>query len=355
MEIKKRKEHRLIKALYRQPVDCTPVWLMRQAGRYLPEYRQLRAKAGSFLKLMKTPNMAAEVTLQPMSRFDLDAAIIFSDILTIPDAMGLGLHFVEGEGPKFDKILQPDNLNSLKKPIASDFDYLSDAIRITKERLTTKPLIGFSGSPFTLATYMVEGGASKKFSRVNQWRYMHESAFVDLLEQLTESVIEYLQLQIEAGVDCVMVFDTWGGILTLDHYKRYSLAMIKKIFAALGPICKEKSIPRIFFTKQAGLWLDAMKSVDCEGVGLDWTIDLGVARSILGETKALQGNLDPACLLASSAKIEQEVGKLLAQYSFGSGHVFNLGHGITPDVTPDRVGVLVDAVHSLSAQYHAEH
>lgn len=337
----------LINALWRQPVEYTPIWIMRQAGRYLPEYRQLRAKAGDFLSLCKTPELACEVSLQPLRRFDLDAAILFSDILTIPDAMGLGLAFVEGEGPKFSKPLRDNKtIQSLSAPVIErDLAYVTDTIKLLKPELQV-PLIGFSGSPWTLACYMVEGGSSKNFTHVKQLIYNEPEVANQLLQLLAQSVSDYLLAQIDAGADAVMLFDSWGGILTADAYQRFSLNYLQQIVTAIKT--QRSDTPIILFTKGGGQWLTKIAQTGCQAVGLDWMTDIAQARQSIGHQVALQGNLDPAILYSKPAVIRQQVKQVLTAFGEGDGHVFNLGHGITPQVNPDYVRVLVDAVHEFS-------
>jgi len=349
------KNDRFIRALLRQPVDYTPIWIMRQAGRYLPEYRATRAKAGDFLTLCKTPELACEVTLQPIQRFDLDAAIIFSDILTIPDAMGLGLHFVEGEGPCFAHPLRSKSaIDQLQLPDPEQqLRYVTDAIRLVRHELAGKiPLIGFSGSPWTLATYMVEGGASKEFQHIRGLLYQDPASLHKLLNLLAESVILYLNAQIAAGAQAVMVFDTWGGMLTTAGYQEFSLQYLNKIVAGVTRHHEGNKIPIILFTKSGNLWLEKIAESNCDAVAVDWTIDLCDARARIGSRVALQGNLDPAVLLSNETCIKQEVNRVLASYGAGTGHVFNLGHGISQHVKPELVQILVDAVHELSRPYH---
>ncbi len=339
---------RFLRALKREATDCTPVWLMRQAGRYLPEYRATRARAGDFLRLCKTPELACEVTLQPLARFPLDAAILFSDILTIPDAMGLGLTIDEGIGPRFKHPLHdPAAVARLGVPDPeSELRYVTDAVRLIKRELGARvPLIGFAGSPWTLATYMIEGASDREFKRAKAWLYGAPEALDSLLNLLTKAVTQYLNAQIAAGVDAVMVFDTWGGVLTSDAYQRYSLAPMQRIVRDLTP-----GTPSILFTKGGGQWLEKIAASGCSGVGVDWSVDLGNARQRVGDLVALQGNLDPAILRAPIPVIEQEVDKVLAAFGSGSGHIFNLGHGITPDIDPEHVAAMVARVHSQSAR-----
>ena len=340
-----------INALLKKEVSRTPIWVMRQAGRYLPEYRQTRKRAGDFLSLCKSSDLACEVTLQPLERFDLDAAILFSDILTIPDAMGLGLHFVENEGPKFSKPLTTLNdINRLSKPdVGIELAYVSDAVSVIKKNLKGRvPLIGFSGSPWTLATYMVEGGSSKNFSKVKGLLYENPKHMHQLLNVLADTVIDYLNAQIEAGADSVMIFDTWGGLLNKESYENFSLRYMSKIVEGIHRKYDEKTIPVTLFTKGGSAWLEQIAATGCDGVGLDWTVEIGDAERRIGSKVALQGNLDPSVLYASPEVITAEAYKVLDQFKGQTGHVFNLGHGITPDVNPESMKVLVDAVHSYT-------
>ena len=343
-----------IRALARKPVERTPLWIMRQAGRYLPEYRKVRAKAGSFLDLCKNPQLCCEVALQPLRRYDLDAAILFSDILTIPDAMGLGLYFVEGEGPRFhDPLRQAEDIRQLPtEGLMDDLAYVFDAVRLIRHAMPSSlPLIGFSGSPWTLACYMVEGGSSREFKRMLTLVYKEPEIVHQLLNKLAAVVAEYLIEQVKAGVNVLMIFDTWGGILSKANYLNFSLAYIKKIIAIVK--ADYPDIPMIFFTKGGGQWLVEMADSGCDALSLDWTTDLSQARALVGNKVALQGNLDPNVLLADRDIIREEVSKVLASFGQGSGHVFNLGHGITPDVPPEHVQDMIEAVHELSAAYHA--
>jgi uroporphyrinogen decarboxylase len=344
-----------IKALLKQPVDRTPVWMMRQAGRYLPEYRATRAKAGSFLDLCTNPELACEVTLQPLERFDFDAAILFSDILTIPDAMGLGLYFSEGEGPKFKNTVRTQS-DVDKLPIpdpGTDLRYVVDAVSLIRKNLQGRvPLIGFSGSPWTLATYMVEGGSSKTFQKVKGLMYQQPLVMHKMLDKLAQSVALYLNAQIEAGAQAVMVFDTWGGLLSTEDYNEFSLNYAKQVRSLLKTNVSGEEVPTIFYTKGGGLWLEDMADAGYSGLGLDWQTDIANARSRVGDKVALQGNLDPISLYATPEKIRENVKTILQKYGQGSGHVFNLGHGILPDMNPDHVKVMVDAVHEFSPQYH---
>ncbi len=340
-----------INALLKKEVKRTPIWVMRQAGRYLPEYRSTRKKAGDFISLCKSSELACEVTLQPLERFDLDAAILFSDILTIPDAMGLGLHFIEGEGPRFSKPLSNlIDIERLTKPDVGDkLTYVFDAVSIIKKNLKNRaPLIGFSGSPWTLATYMVEGGSSKNFSKVKTLMFQNPSHMHQLLDILADTVIDYLNAQIEAGADSVMIFDTWGGLLNKQCYENFSLQYMTKIVDDLHRNYEGKTIPVTLFTKGGSAWLEQIAASGCDGIGLDWTIELGEAERRVGSQVALQGNLDPSVLYASPEVIVSEVKKVLNQFKGKTGHVFNLGHGITPDVDPENMKILVDAVHTYS-------
>ena len=340
-----------INALLKKEVSRTPIWVMRQAGRYLPEYRQTRKRAGDFLSLCKSSDLACEVTLQPLERFDLDAAILFSDILTIPDAMGLGLHFVENEGPKFSKPLTTLNdIDRLSKPdVGIELAYVSEAVSVIKKNLKGRvPLIGFSGSPWTLATYMVEGGSSKNFSKVKGLLFENPKYLHQLLNVLADTVIDYLNAQIEAGADSVMIFDTWGGLLNKESYENFSLRYMSKIVDGIHRKYDERTIPVTLFTKGGSAWLEQIAATGCDGVGLDWTIEIGEAERRIGSKVALQGNLDPSALYASPEVITAEAYKVLDQFKGQTGHVFNLGHGITPDVNPESMKVLVDAVHSYT-------
>jgi len=349
------KNDRFLRALLRQDVDVTPVWMMRQAGRYLPEYREVRAQAGDFMSLCQNPELACEVTLQPLRRYALDAAILFSDILTIPDAMGLGLYFEQGEGPKFKNPVQtPDAVEALDVvDTEKDLGYVLDAVKLIRRELNgSVPLIGFSGSPWTVATYMVEGGSSKEFARIKSMMMNTPAVMHELLDKLAESVTGYLNAQIRAGVQAVQIFDTWGGALSAHAYKEFSLAYMKKIVAGLIREHDGQKIPLILFTKNGGHWLEQIVESGCDCVGLDWTIPINEARARVGDKVSLQGNMDPAVLYGDDASIRKEVGLILEQFGSGNGHVFNLGHGIHQHVNPDRVTAFVDAVHELSAQYH---
>ena len=344
-----------IRALLRQPVERTPVWMMRQAGRYLPEYRRVREQAGSFMNLCTNPELACEVTLQPLDRFRLDAAILFSDILTIPDAMGLGLHFVEGEGPRFSRPIQTEaDIRTLAVPDPEEsLGYVTDAVRLIQRELQGKvPLIGFSGSPWTLATYMVEGGSSKDFRKVKAMLYDRPELLHVLLDKLADAVAAYLNAQIGAGVNAVMLFDTWGGSLSTGHYRDFSLAYAKRILGQLHLKQEGQTIPAILFTKGGGLWLEAMAETGYHALGLDWQTPIAEARRRVGGKVALQGNLDPVALYASPQSIGAEVKKILADFGQGSGHVFNLGHGVHPDICPEHVGAMIEAVHEFSPEFH---
>lgn len=343
-----------IQTLQKKPVSRTPVWLMRQAGRYLPEYRETRRQAGDFLTLCKTPELACEVTLQPLRRFELDAAILFSDILTIPDAMGLGLSFVEGEGPHFAHPLRSvEAIYALPNlTVVDELRYVMDATRLIRQSLPTDlPLIGFSGSPWTLACYMVEGGSSREFKQILPLMYKEPAAVHALLAKLTATIIVYLDEQVRAGANALMVFDTWGGILTTDHYQAFSLHYMTQIVTALKN--KHPTIPITLFTKGGSQWLSLLASTGCDALSVDWTCDLSAARKQVGERMALQGHLDPSVLLTSPACIRAAVQRVLAAFGHGSGHVFNLGHGITPDVPPAHVAEMINAVRELSPAYHA--
>jgi len=341
------KNDRLLRALRLQQPDCTPVWIMRQAGRYLPEYRRTRARAGDFMRLCKTPALACEVTLQPLRRFDLDAAILFSDILTIPDAMGLGLSFDEGIGPRFAKRVQTKtDIDALPVIDADDLRYVFDAVALTRRELNdTVPLIGFSGSPWTLAAYMVEGGGSKDFRCARAMLHADPQSAHRLLDKLARAVADYLAAQAAAGAQALMIFDTWGGLLSAPDYAEFSLRYLRAIVAELKAA---GDVPVTLFTKGGGNWLESIAASGCDAVGLDWHVSLAQARRRIGGEVALQGNLDPAALYASEEKIEAEVRRILDEFGRGPGHVFNLGHGVYPDTDPERVAYLVDTVHRLS-------
>jgi len=349
------KNDRFLRALMREPVEKTPVWIMRQAGRYLPEYRATRKKAGSFLDLCKNPELACEVTLQPLERFELDAAILFSDILTIPDAMGLGLYFTEGEGPAFERPIRSQaDVDKLGIPDPEgELAYVPDAVRTIRKALDGRvPLIGFSGSPWTLATYMIEGRGSKSFSRAKGMLYDSPQTLHQLLGKIAQSVTSYLNAQIAAGAQAVQIFDTWGGMLTEPHYREFSLSYMQQIIDGLTRESEGRKVPVILFTKGGGLWLDAMADTGCDALGLDWTMPIGRARAQVGDRVALQGNLDPCSLYASAERVCEEARRIIDDYGHGTGHVFNLGHGVTPDIDPENVKALVDTVHEYSEQYH---
>jgi len=346
------KNDRFLRALARQPVDKTPVWMMRQAGRYLPEYRQVRGQAGDFMSLCKNTELACEVTLQPLERFELDAAILFSDILTIPDAMGLGLYFAEGEGPKFHKPLRSEaDIDQLEViNTAVDLTYVTDAVSMIRQELNGRvPLIGFSGSPWTLATYMIEGQSSRDFTRAKTMLYTQPELLHQLLEKLALSVIDYLNAQILAGAQVVQIFDTWGGALSHSAYLEFSLTYMAKIVDGLIKQADGRDVPVILFTKGGGLWLEAMADTGCDCLGLDWSVDLGAAHQRVGGKVALQGNMDPAILRAKPEVIRGEVKRILGSFGENDGHVFNLGHGITPDINPDNAKIFIDAVHEFSS------
>jgi uroporphyrinogen decarboxylase len=353
--VKHPKNDTFIRALLRQPTPYTPVWLMRQAGRYLPEYNATRARAGSFLALCRDPDLATEVTLQPLARFALDAAIVFSDILTIPDAMGLGLEFSDGEGPRLARPLREEwEIRNLIVPDPVEhLRYVLDTVSSVRHALAGEvPLIGFSGSPFTLACYMVEGAPSGDFRQIKTMLYRRPDLLHRVLNVNARAVTAYLNAQIESGAQAVMIFDTWGGVLGPIEYREFSLAYMEQVLSGL---CRERDgerVPSIVFTKGGGAWLEAIAASGCDAVGLDWTVDLGAARGRVGARVALQGNLDPAALFAEPDTIRREVAGILARYASGSGHVFNLGHGVSRYTPPESVAILVDAVHNLSRQYH---
>ncbi|ALO47312.1 uroporphyrinogen decarboxylase [Pseudohongiella spirulinae] len=349
------KNDRFLRALMGESVDVTPVWMMRQAGRYLPEYRATREKAGDFMSLCQSPELACEVTLQPLRRYAFDAAILFSDILTIPDAMGLGLYFSTGEGPRFRKTVRnQQDVAALPIPdMGSDLKYVTDAVSLIRRELNgSVPLIGFSGSPWTLATYMIEGSGSKDFRHAKALMYNQPEVMHALLDKLASAVTVYLNAQIEAGAQAVQIFDTWGGILTTPAYEAFSLSYMRKIISGLHKESEGRPVPVIVFTKNGGLWLESIAASGANCVGLDWTIEIGQARARIGDKVSLQGNMDPAILYSSPASIRAEVARILESFGSGNGHVFNLGHGITPHVDPDNVSAFVDAVHELSASYH---
>ena len=346
-----------LKALLRQKCDYTPIWLMRQAGRYLSEYNATRAKAGSFMKLAQSPDLACEVTLQPVERFKLDAAILFSDILTIPDAMGLGLSFVAGEGPKFARsVRSEEDVKVLHVPdIAQSLRYVTDAVRTIRKALHNRiPLIGFSGSPFTLACYMVEGGSSKDYRNLKTMMYTRPELLHRLLEVNADSVTAYLNAQIESGAQAVQIFDTWGGTLSESSFKEFSLRYIEKIISGLHKTFDGESIPVIVFTKGADQWLESIAHCGAQAVGLDWTSNLARARNRVADCVALQGNLDPMVLFGSEEKIREEARRVIDDYGVvgHGGHVFNLGHGINQFTPPEAVEILVDEVHRYSRAFH---
>ncbi|MBY0499175.1 MAG: uroporphyrinogen decarboxylase [Nitrosomonas sp.] len=351
------KNDTLLRALLKQPVDYTPVWLMRQAGRYLAEYNATRARAGDFLALCKNPGFATEVTMQPLARFPLDAAILFSDILTIPDAMGLGLYFAHGEGPMFERPLREEKeIRALKVPDpGKELRYVMDAVSEIRKALDNRvPLIGFSGSPFTLACYMVEGRGGTEFREIKTMLYQRPELLHHILDVNAKAVTAYLNAQIESGAQIVMIFDTWGGALSHGAYQEFSLRYMQQIVAGLKRDHEGMRIPKIVFTKGGGLWLELIADIGCDAVGLDWTIDIGEARRRVGDKVALQGNLDPSVLFASPEVIAAEVEKILLSYGAGSGHVFNLGHGISQFTPPENAAALIEAVHTLSRKFHLE-
>ncbi|MBY5923168.1 uroporphyrinogen decarboxylase [Ferrimonas balearica] len=349
------KNDRYLRALLRQPVDVTPVWMMRQAGRYLPEYRATRAEAGDFMSLCKNPELACEVTLQPLRRYPLDAAILFSDILTIPDAMGLGLYFETGEGPRFQTLA--DNKATIENlPIPDpeqELRYVMDAVRTIRRELKGEvPLIGFSGSPWTLATYMVEGGSSKDFAKIKKMAFSEPATMHLLLDKLADSVILYLNAQIKAGAQAVQIFDTWGGALSGPAYREFSLRYMHKIVDGLIRDHDGRKVPVVLFTKGGGQWLEDIAATGCDAVGLDWTVDVKAARARVGDKVALQGNMDPSMLYAPIPRIEEEVERILGEFGHGDGHVFNLGHGIHQHADPEHAGAFINAVHEQSRKYH---
>lgn len=350
------KNDTFLRALLRQPTGYTPVWMMRQAGRYLPEYRETRKRAGSFLGLCKSPDFATEVTLQPLARFSLDAAILFSDILTVPDAMGLGLYFADGEGPKFERPLREEwEIRDLSVPDPHDqLRYVIDAVASIRKALDgAVPLIGFSGSPWTLATYMVEGQGGTDFLTIKRMAYARPDLLHHLLDITAQAITLYLNAQIEAGAQAVMIFDSWGGALSHAAYQEFSLHYMAKIVAGLTREREGRRVPSIVFTKGGGLWLESQAAIGADALGLDWTVDIAEARKRVGDKVALQGNLDPAILLATPEAVEKEVAAILAGYGKGSGHIFNLGHGITQHTPPEHAAAMIEAVHRLSRAYHA--
>ena len=349
------KNDRFLRALLREPVDVTPVWMMRQAGRYLPEYRETRKKAGDFMALCGNPELACEVTLQPLDRFPLDAAILFSDILTVPDAMGLGLYFETGEGPRFERpVRSADDILNLKSPDPEqELRYVMDAVRLIRRELGGRvPLIGFAGSPWTVSTYMVEGSSSKGFATIKRMMFDEPQLLHQLLSRVTEATTDYLNAQVAAGAQAIMVFDTWGGVLTPRDYMEFSLRYMQQIVDKLTRESEGRRVPVILFTKNGGQWLESIADTGCDALGIDWTLNMGDARSRVGDRVALQGNMDPCVLYASPDRILQEVAAILESYGKGEGMVFNLGHGIHPDVDPEHAAALVSAVHELSVAYH---
>jgi uroporphyrinogen decarboxylase len=345
----------LLRALLRQRVDRTPVWMMRQAGRYLPEYREIRARAGSFLKLCMNPELACEVTLQPLMRYPLDAAILFSDILTVPHALGLGLQFETGEGPRIERpVRSRADVAKLGIPDPEkELRYVMDAVRLIRRELDGRvPLIGFAGSPWTVGTYVVEGGSSREFSTIKAMLYEEPATLHALLQLLADATRLYLNAQIDAGAQTVMIFDTWGGVLSPHDYREFSLRYMQDVVAGLTREAAGRRVPVILFTKGGGAWLHAMAQTGCDALGVDWTTDLAEARRAVNDRVALQGNLDPNVLYAAPQRIRAEVARVLASYGQGHGHVFNLGHGIHPGVSPDHAAAMIQAVHELSPPYH---
>jgi uroporphyrinogen decarboxylase len=344
-----------LRALLREPTPYTPVWIMRQAGRYLPEYNQTRARAGDFLSLCRSPDLATEVTLQPLARFPLDAAILFSDILTIPDAMGLGLYFAEGEGPRFERPVREEwEVRDLSAPDPNDkLRYVMDAVTQIRRALNGDvPLIGFAGSPFTLACYMIEGRGSQDFRETKRMLYARPDLLHRILEVNAQAVAAYLNAQIQSGAQAVMLFDTWGGSLSHAAFHEFSLPYLKSVLGALMRTHDGGVVPRTVFTKSGGLWLESLADIGADCVGIDWTVDIGAARKRIGARVALQGNLDPGVLFATADIVRAEAAKVLASFGAGSGHIFNLGHGVSQFTPPDNVAALVEAVHELSQPYH---
>jgi len=350
---------RYLRALRRETIDYTPIWVMRQAGRYLPEYRATRKAAGNFLNLCKSPDLACEVTMQPIDRFDLDAAILFSDILTVPDAMGLGLTLEEGVGPVFEKPIRSQaDIDKLFVPDPEgELVYVMDAVRTIRKALNNRvPLIGFTGSPWTLATYMVEGKGTKEFAHIRGLMFSSPKGMHQVLSVVTESVIAYLKAQIAAGAQSLMVFDTWGGILSTKQYAEFSLAYMQQIVTALKNDPETQSIPVVLFTKGGGQWLEMIADTGCDGVGLDFTVDIADAKQRIGDRVALQGNMDPVVMNTNSEVVVEQAKKVLDSYgrhSLGQGHVFNLGHGIQPHADPEHMAILVETVRKHSQQYHS--
>lgn len=351
------KNDTFLRALMRQPTDYTPVWMMRQAGRYLPEYRASRQNAGSFMELCQSAAFATEVTLQPLDRYPLiDAAILFSDILTVPHAMGLGLYFVDGEGPKFERTLREEqDIRKLTVPDMTKLQYVFDAVSEIHRALDGRvPLIGFAGSPWTLATYMVEGKGGSDFLTIKKMAYARPDLLHRILDITSQAVTQYLNAQINAGAQAIMLFDSWGGALSHSAYREFSLQYLHKIVSQLKRENAGRIVPRITFTKGGALWLEAQAEIGADALGLDWTVDIGEARKHVGDRVALQGNLDPAILLSTPEAIEAEVANILASYGHGSGHIFNLGHGITQWTPPENAACMISAVRNLSAQYHRQ-
>ncbi|MDP8052359.1 uroporphyrinogen decarboxylase [Pasteurella atlantica] len=349
------KNDRYLRALLREEVDMTPVWMMRQAGRYLPEYKETRSQAGDFMSLCRNTELACEVALQPLRRYDLDAAILFSDILTVPDAMGLGLYFEAGEGPKFERPVQSksdvEKLGVVDPEV--ELQYVMNAVRKIRQELKGDvPLIGFSGSPWTLATYMVEGGSSKAFTKIKKMMYSDPQTLHLLLAKLAENVTAYLNAQIKAGAQSVMIFDTWGGVLAHRDYQDFSLQYMHQIVNGLIRENEGRKVPVTLFTKGGGLWLEKIAETGCDAIGLDWTVNLSDARARVGHKVALQGNMDPSVLYASPQRIEQEVKQILTDFGQGTGHIFNLGHGIHQDVPVESPKIFVDAIHQYSQAFH---
>ena len=350
---------RYLRALRREATDYTPLWVMRQAGRYLPEYRATRKKAGNFLNLCKSPEMACEVTMQPIDRFDLDAAILFSDILTVPDAMGLGLTLEEGVGPVFEKPIRSQaDIDKLFVPDPEgELVYVMDAVRTIRKALNNRvPLIGFTGSPWTLATYMVEGKGTKEFAHIRGLMFSSPKGMHQILSVVTESVIAYLKAQVAAGAQSLMVFDTWGGILSTKQYAEFSLAYMQKIVTALKSDPETKPIPVVLFTKGGGQWLEMIADTGCDGIGLDFTVDIADAKKRVGDRVALQGNMDPVVMNTNPEVVSAQAKKVLDGFGLheqGQGHVFNLGHGIQPHADPEHMALLVETVRSYSQQYHS--
>jgi uroporphyrinogen decarboxylase len=349
------KNDTFLRALLRQPTPYTPIWIMRQAGRYLPEYNQTRARAGSFLALCKNPDLATEVTLQPLARFPLDAAILFSDILTIPDAMGLGLYFAEGEGPKLERPLRDEwEVRDLTVPDPEDhLGYVLQAVSQIRKALDGEvPLIGFSGSPFTLACYMIEGGGSDDYLATRTMLYRRPDLLHQILEKNAAAVSAYLNAQIARGAQAVMLFDTWGGMLSHAAFHEFSLPYLQRVVSELTRERDGRRVPSIVFTKGGGLWLESMAEIGCDALGVDWSVDIGAARRRVGERVALQGNLDPMVLMSTPDTVKAEAAKVLQSFGSGAGHVFNLGHGVSQHTPPENVAALVDAVHELSRAFH---